>query len=147
MTYFILQHSKNYSKNIYYLLFGIFLLGYGSYNEFSPGSSTILSISILVVLLYKYFEIRKIAYLIALGVISSIAIWLRFPNILVVPVIFCSLLLYYFSGKDKEKLNFLEDVVKPIGLYCLISKKMIRNTFLMNCKFLITKKLVKMKTI
>jgi len=121
LPYFILQPRKNYLKNSYYLLFGIFLLGYGSYNEFSPVSSTILAISILAVLLYKYFEERKITYLIALGVMSSIAIWFRFPNVLVLPVISCSLLVYYFIEKNKDKVNYFKDFIRPIGIYLLIS--------------------------
>ena len=121
LPYFILQPRKYYFKNIYYLLFGIFLLGYGSYNEFSPGSSTMLAISILVVLLYKYFEQRKTSYLIALGIMSSIAICFRFPNVLVLPVISFSLLVYYLIEKKKDTLNYFKDFIQPIGIYLLIS--------------------------
>ena len=40
LPYFILQHSKLFQKHLLFIVWH-FLLGYGSYNEFSPGSSTI----------------------------------------------------------------------------------------------------------
>ena len=96
LPYLCLLSREQRRDNIHWLAITYWLVGYGSFQEFSPGSISVLLLSALLVTLFrksdKYpFPVARYACAVALLIASLLLV--RFPNILAVPVILIWMLL------------------------------------------------------
>ena len=88
LPYLCLLSKEERSRNIHWLAIAFALMNYGAFQEFSPGTLTVLILAACWILLviYRRREQSK-GFAIALGALAGLAIFVRFPNILVVPVL------------------------------------------------------------
>lgn len=107
-------YKKNFFSWKVLLCYGmaVLLMGYGTFNEFSPYSLTFLLSSIIICIVLN----NKINYwsLFLLGVLSMLLTICRFPNILICPVLIIYILLKSFTDSVGYKKSFLY-----ILIYCL----------------------------
>lgn len=71
--------------NIHWLALTYFLMGYGAFQEFSPGTLSVLLLSVIWVLVVKAKDKTYLSYFAA--VVAGLAVAARFPNILVLLVL------------------------------------------------------------
>lgn len=87
LPYCMLLSREQRKANISWLIIAMMLVNYGAFQEFSPGTLTVLCLSALWCILIRFQRTKKRVWLIALGVVTGMAIVIRFPNILVLPII------------------------------------------------------------
>ena len=88
LPYLCLLSREQKRDNIHWLAVALALMNYGAFQEFSPGTLTVLLLSVIWVLLVRYrHNERKVTYAVGLGVSVGLAIAVRFPNILALPVV------------------------------------------------------------
>jgi len=66
---------------------GLFLIGSGNFNEYSPHIFTVLSYSVIATLIVKFQKEKNLKYAIVASVVAGFAIWFKFPNILSIFVV------------------------------------------------------------
>jgi hypothetical protein len=102
LAYFLLIKKDLWIKKLDYLSFALVLL---PFTKFSADVVTLLIISISLIFAIKYFYTHKLPYVFCLGASCSAAFFVRFPNVLLFLVAFCSLLIiesYFYTVKNKE---------------------------------------------
>ena len=80
LPYVCLLDSRQRRDNLHWLALAYLLMGYGTYQEYSPGSLSMLALTATAVVWMKYRNNRRWVWL--LPVVMSIAIAARFPNVL-----------------------------------------------------------------
>ena len=101
LPYFCLLDNKERRNNLHYLAIAYFLSGYGTFQEYSPGSISVLLVSILFVLWMRYLKKRNVLIPIVLCV--SAAIVSRFPNVVLLLVLFMLILINGLVNKYSAK--------------------------------------------
>ncbi len=86
LPYCCLLDSEQRKKNLHWLALTFLLTGYGAFQEFSPGTLTVLLLSAIWVTASKS-EIRNQKSEIITAILAGLAISVRFPNILVLLVL------------------------------------------------------------
>ena len=86
LPYVCLQTKKQRRDNLHWLALAYILMGYGAFQEFSPGTLSVLLLSALWVCAAKS-KIITIKSAILVAILAGIAISARFPNILVLLVL------------------------------------------------------------
>ncbi|MEE1253598.1 MAG: glycosyltransferase family 39 protein [Paludibacteraceae bacterium] len=87
LPYCMLLSSEQRKANVSWLVVAMMLVNYGTFQEFSPATLTVLCLSALWCILIRFQRTKKRVWLIALGVVTGMAIVVRFPNILVLPIL------------------------------------------------------------
>ncbi len=85
LPYCLLLDREQRRRNIHWLGLTYWLVGYGSFQEFSPGTISVLLLSLTVVMLFD-----KAAYRgrwLVWGLLLAALVLVRFPNILVLPIL------------------------------------------------------------
>ena len=85
LPYCCLLDKEQRRANIHWLALALLLMGYGAFQEFSPGTLTVLLLSAIWVLATKSYTIHYTPYIAAIA--AGFAIAARFPNILVLLVL------------------------------------------------------------
>ena len=85
LPYSCLLDKEQRKANIHWLALALLLMGYGAFQEFSPGTLTVLLLSAIWVLTAKSYTIHYTPYIAAIA--AGFAIAARFPNILVLLVL------------------------------------------------------------
>ncbi len=94
LPYCCLLSRDERRANLHWLMLSYALMCYGAFQEFSPGTLTVPLLSLLWVLLALYRRREQSPGLaIALGAVAALAVFARFPNILVVPVLLAAMLI------------------------------------------------------
>lgn len=86
LPYCCLLDKEQRKANIHWLALALLLLGYGSFQEFSPGTLTVLLLSAIWVLATKS-QMTNDKLSILTAILAGIAVSVRFPNILVLLVL------------------------------------------------------------
>ena len=89
LPYCTLLNQEERRKNLIWLAFTFLLMGYGSYQEFSPGTLSVLLLSAIWVTVVLSREKSTIQFPMSIltAVLAGLAVSARFPNILVLPVL------------------------------------------------------------
>lgn len=85
LPYCCLLDKDQRKTNLHWLALTLLLMGYGAFQEFSPGTLTVLLLSVIWVLASKSYTIHYTPYIAAIA--AGLAIAVRFPNILVLLVL------------------------------------------------------------
>lgn len=85
LPYCCLLDKDQRKTNLHWLALTLLLMGYGAFQEFSPGTLTVLLLSAIWVLASKSYTIHYTPYIAAIA--AGLAIAVRFPNILVLLVL------------------------------------------------------------
>lgn len=85
LPYCFLLDKEQRRKNLHWLALTFLLMGYGAFQEFSPGTLTVLLLSALWVSASKSNITHQTSYITA--ILAGLAIAVRFPNILVLLVL------------------------------------------------------------
>lgn len=80
LPYCCLMDKEQRRTSIHWLALAFLLMGYGAFQEFSPGTLTVLLLSILWVLTVKDLDSNCLS--VAAAVVAGVAVAVRFPNIL-----------------------------------------------------------------
>lgn len=104
LPYCCLLSRRQRSRNLHWLGLTYWLVAYGSFQEFSPGTISVLLLSILCVVLLKS-PISNLKSPISIGLLLALLVLVRFPNVLVLPIL--ALWCYYLYRRDKEQLPIL----------------------------------------
>ena len=115
LPYVCLLSREERQKNIHWLAVAFGLMNYGAFQEFSPGTLTVPLLSLLWVLGMRYKQRAGIGLAIAIGAVVGLAVTVRFPNIIVLPVL---LALMYPKWKDGVVMT-LSSVVAAAAVYGL----------------------------
>ena len=86
LPYCCLLDKEQRKANIHWLALALLLLGYGAFQEFSPGTMTVLLLSAIWVLATKS-QMTNDKLPILTAILAGIAVSVRFPNILVLLVL------------------------------------------------------------
>ena len=86
LPYCCLLNKEQRRDNLHWLGLTYVLMGYGAFQEFSPGTLTVLLLSAIWVCATK-FKISNIKYKIFTALLAGLAVSVRFPNILVLLVL------------------------------------------------------------
>lgn len=86
LPYCCLLDSEQRKKNLHWLALTFLLTGYGAFQEFSPGTLTVLILSAIWVTASKS-EIRNQKSEIITAILAGLAVSVRFPNILMLLVL------------------------------------------------------------
>lgn len=86
LPYCCLLDSEQRKKNLHWLALAFLLMGYGAFQEFSPGTLTVLLLSALWVCASKSSIIHHPLEILS-AVLAGLAVSVRFPNILVLLVL------------------------------------------------------------
>lgn len=88
LPYGLLLTPRQRRQHLHWLALAYFMMGYGAFQELSPGTLTVFLLSLLAVAAIRYLRQARIPTAIALGLLLALAIAARFPNILVlIPLI------------------------------------------------------------
>lgn len=87
LPYCCLLDRDQRKANLHWLALAFGLMGYGAFQELSPGTLTVLLLSVMAVLAIQYRRAPGNIYLVVLGSIAGLAITVRFPNILALPIV------------------------------------------------------------
>ena len=87
LPYCMLLDSQQRKTNILWLVIALMLMNYGAFQEFSPGTLTVLCLSALWCVFIRFQRTKKRVWLIISGLLTGVSIVIRFPNILVLPVV------------------------------------------------------------
>lgn len=93
LPYGMLLNSEQRKANIPWLAISLMLMNYGAFQEFSPGTLTILCLSAIWCILIRFQRTKKVVWLVCVGLLSGVAIAIRFPNVLVLLVVLCAIVL------------------------------------------------------
>ena len=85
LPYCLLLDREQRRRNIHWLGLTYWLVGYGSFQEFSPGTISVLLLSLTVVMLFDQAAYR--GRWLVWGLLLAALVLVRFPNILVVPIL------------------------------------------------------------
>lgn len=88
IPYFSLLKKKEYTHYLHLLAAGIILFATGTYKLFNPDTTTVLCLSFIFTLLIKYYKTQNIWFVFISSIIAGVSIAFRFPNVVVVPLIF-----------------------------------------------------------
>lgn len=113
MPYFFLLEKTVRRKNVHWLAFAYCLLGYAVFQEFSPGSLSVFFISLLSIVLVKYFENRK--YVAFIPLVMALAIVSRFPNVVLLLFMPLIVLINGFLKKQKAVKVCVDECVVIVG--------------------------------
>ena len=91
LPYCMLLDSKQRKTNILWLVIALMLMNYGAFQEFSPGTLTVLCLSSLWCVFIRFQRTKKRVWLIILGLLTGVSVVIRFPNILVLPIVLVAL--------------------------------------------------------
>lgn len=100
LPYICLQDRNQRRDHLHWLALAYGLMGYGAFQELSPGTLTVLLLSGIATLAVRYMRVESTGRLTGLAVLTGMAIAVRFPNILAVPVLL--LLLWRMHGCTKR---------------------------------------------
>lgn len=97
LPYCLLQNREERRKNLLFLAAGIFIMGYWTYQIYTPDSPAALCFSALLVCCIKthVFTIRRI---LLISFFSALAVLSRIPNVLVVPLV----MLFFYLRQAKN---------------------------------------------
>lgn len=112
IPYCCLLTKEQRRENIHWLAITYGLMGYGAFQELSPGTFTVPLLSGIATLAVLYYRQPQKKYLIGLGVLSGLAITVRFPNVLVMPIILVLLCC---------KHGFNRKTVRPEAMYLALT--------------------------
>lgn len=87
LPYITLLTKEQRRNNIHWLALAYALMNYGAFQEFSPGTLTVLCLSITWVVAMRYARSEYWGWLLGLGLITAVAVLIRFPNILIMPIV------------------------------------------------------------
>lgn len=93
LPYGMLLNSEQRKANIPWLAISLMLMNYGAFQEFSPGTLTVLCLSAIWCILIRFQRTKKVVWLVCVGLLTGMAIAIRFPNILVLLVVLCAIVL------------------------------------------------------
>ena len=93
LPYMCLLSKEQRRGNIHWLAAAFALMNYGAFQEFSPGTLTVLCLSSCWVALIRYRRNPSLKRAVGIGVLAAITIFVRFPNVLILPVILLGLML------------------------------------------------------
>lgn len=96
------------------LVIAILLMGYGTFNEFSPGTLTFLLLSVNATCFILWNRTKKKLFLYVLGVTTSLCVFCRFPNVLILFIIALFLLAYPFFDDKKEGSRLKRGVIDTL---------------------------------
>ena len=85
--YCVLLTREQRLANIHWLALAFGMMGYGAFQELSPGTLTVLLLSVTATVAVAWLRRPSVGQLIGLGLVAGVAITVRFPNILVLPVL------------------------------------------------------------
>lgn len=88
IPYFSLLKKSEYTHHLHLLAAGIILFATGTFKLFNPDTTTVLCLSIIFTLLIQYYKTQNKWLVYISSVIAGISIAFRFPNVVVVPLIF-----------------------------------------------------------
>lgn len=108
LPYCCLLTKEQRRNNLHWLAIAYGLMGYGAFQELSPGTFTVLLLSAIATLTVLYHRQPAKEYLIGLGILTGLAITMRFPNVLVIPIVLVLLCM---------KHGFKRTVVRPEAMY------------------------------
>ncbi len=87
LPYVYLQDREQRKSNLHWLALAYMLMNYGAFQEFSPGALTVLLLSVIWVMMMRYRRRgSSMALAIGGGIAIGLAIAVRLPNILVLPI-------------------------------------------------------------
>ena len=87
LPYCCLLSKEQRRENIHWLALTYLLMGYGAFQEFSPGTLTVLLLSLLWVCVEWYRRSGNGLWpVLCAGVVTGLAVTVRFPNILALPL-------------------------------------------------------------
>ena len=87
IPYCCLLSKEQRRENIHWLALTYLLMGYGAFQEFSPGTLTVLLLSLLWVCVEWYRRSGNGLWpVVCAGVVTGLAVTVRFPNILAFPL-------------------------------------------------------------
>lgn len=86
LPYCCLLGKDQRKTNLHWLALTLLLMGYGAFQEFSPGTLTVLLLSAIWVCVPQ-FQIANCKFQIFTAILAGIAVAVRFPNILVLLVL------------------------------------------------------------
>lgn len=113
LPYLCLLNKQQRKDNLHWLALAYFLTGYGVFQEYSAGSMSVLLMSITVVIWVKYLINHKYIYL--LPFIIAFAIFVRFPNIIVILPLTIILILNGILEKTTWRVFFKDESIIIAG--------------------------------
>ena len=125
--YFVYFYRKDFLQFSRYALTAIILTVATSSNIFGYGSSSLLCLIILFVCLHKFSSNPNFIYVVVCGFVSIMAMLVKFPNIVIIPVFFILLGVFTFVKYGKSALStkntwfFLIKIYMIYGLSCLFA--------------------------
>ena len=112
IPYCCLLTKEQRHDNIHWLAITYGLMGYGAFQELSPGTFTVPMLSGIATLAVLYYRQPQKKYLIGLGILTGLAITMRFPNVLVIPILLVLLC---------SKHGFKRKTVRPVAMYMALT--------------------------
>ena len=91
LPYCCLLSREERRANIHWLAVAYALMNYGAFQEFSPGALTVPLLSLLWVMMVRYGRKPSVGLAVAIGLVAGVTVTVRFPNILVVPVLLAAM--------------------------------------------------------
>lgn len=124
IPYYFLQSTIERKANINYLTIGILFTGCFTYNLYNPDAPTLFLTSCLATVILYNIENVKCKTIMLIGVLIALLISVRFPNIVVLPMICLFLTLAGNNTRSKIKnivVCCLTSAITYIGIICLLS--------------------------
>ena len=84
LPYICLLTPKQRLDNLHWLALAYFMMGYGAFQELSPGTLTVLLLVLIALFAIRYLHSPTLLSAIFIGLFTGVAIAVRFPNILVI---------------------------------------------------------------
>lgn len=85
LPYVCLLDGAQRRANLHWLTATYILMGYGVFQEFSPGALSMLLLSVLIVLWVKSLSTER--YVWPIAIVAGLAVLVRLPNVLVLPLL------------------------------------------------------------
>lgn len=136
MPFFFIIPRVERRNHIYSLSISFFMLGYGCFQELSPGTYSVFFISLYICLLWKYYCSQSIVYLTFMSIVSTIAVICRFPNILLIPATSFFIVNYYLCY-NKSKIVIYHAVIYTVitllfVAFCYLMSELLFHNFSRN---------------
>lgn len=101
LPYCLLLSPRQRQDHLHWLALAYWMMGYGAFQELSPGTLTVFLLSMIALTAVRYRQQPTLLRGVVIGLLTGLAIAVRFPNILVViPLAVLFYMVLRIVGKD-----------------------------------------------
>ena len=126
-TFFSNKNKLQFSR--YGIVSVVLIIATTSYT-FNYGTTTVLFLTVLLICLIQFIKTNKLIYISVLGIVSILAMLARFPNIVIIPLLFFLLGLFPFI-RYNETSKFLKNIFTLVLKIWLVYAVSILTTLLL----------------